>query len=284
MRAASRTSTPLMLALALALFACTEGGEDGGEADTAAAGNVAAALDSSSELSRLVVPLEASADLGGLLPDLARARKVQNAITAFRALVANPLCVEVSTDNATFLDVTFDRCRIALVLELEGSLRASVAIDATAGIPTGLVVSVTIPSLVLTGPLRSRRLSGELELRQAIPPLVSPVELDGELRFAPDGGAEVTASLGAEWTVTGDCVSFTGGAQLSGEPLGELGPIALSGEKVQGCREACPTSGSVELSYGPGKLLAWTYTGASAVSVIGPRGKRVEVPLACGSS
>jgi hypothetical protein len=284
MRAARRTSAHLALALALALGlalgACVEDPADGG--DTLAAGNVAAALDAGGELSRLVVPLEASADLGLLDPTAARARKVQNAIDAFRALVADPACVKVTTDNLTYLDVTFDRCRIALLLSLDGSLRASVAIEVAGVTPVGVVGSVTIPSLVLTGPLRSRRLSGELELHHRISPLGAPVELDGELRVSPDGAGELSLSLGAAWTVTGDCVSLTAGAELSGAPLGELGPIALSGEGVRVCRNACPTAGSVELSYGRGALLAWTYTGASTVSVIGPRGKRVEVPLACG--
>ena len=289
MRAARRTSARLAppaaaavaAALALALAACTDGGGDSAEDDAAAAGNVAAALDSGGELSRLVVPLQASSDLGVLGPAAARARKVQSAITAFRGLVANPLCVTVVTDTLTFLDVTFDGCRVGLVFTLDGSLRAGVAIEATGGVPSGLVVAVTIPSLTLVGPRRTRRLAGELELRQAILPQGAPVEVDGDLRFAIDGGAELLLSLGAEWTVATDCVTLTGGAQLSGDGLGALGPIALSGERFQSCREQCPTAGSVELSYGLGSVLEWTYTGGSTVTVIGPRGKRVTVPLAC---
>jgi hypothetical protein len=285
MRADRQSSVPLplLLALALALPACS-GGDDGESDDALAAGDVAAALDSGSELSRLVVPLEASADLGGLLPDAARARKIQNAILAFRALVASPLCVRVATDSVTFLDVTFDRCRIGLLFTLDGSLHAGVAIEVTGGLPSALVVSVNVPSLALAGPLRSRQLSGAFELRQAISPLATPVELSGDLRFVNDAGAELALSLGAEWTVVNSCVTFTGGAQLSGDLPGALGPIALSGERVQSCRDQCPTAGSVELSYGRGTLLAWTYTGASTVEVRGPRGKRVEVPLACGGS
>lgn len=279
MSAADRHAAWLALVLVPALVACTE--DDGGDG-ALATDTVAAALDASSELSRLVAPLEASPDLGGLVPDVARALKIQNAIGSFRALVADPACVEVATDNLTFLDVTFERCRIALVLALDGSLRAGLAIEAAAGLASRLVVAVTIPGLVLDGPRRSRRLSGELELRQAIPPLGAPVELAGELGFAADGGAERRLAFGAESVVTGTCVSFTGAGQISGDQLGELGPIALSGQQIQGCRDQCPTSGSVELSYGRGTLLAWTYTGAEIASAIGPRGKRVEVPLGCG--
>lgn len=288
MRAARRTSRCLAYALALACALTACHGEDGdgdGDAsggDALAVRQVAAALDAGGVLSRLVVPLEASADLALLGPDVARVRKIQNAITAFRALATDPTCMRVETDGATYLDLTFDACRIASVLTLDGALRASVAIEAAGGTPTGVAVSMRVPRLVLTGPLRSRQLSGELTLRQQIAPPGAPVELDGELQYAVDGDALVTASIGAAWKVTGDCVSITAGAQLSGERLGALGPIALSGEDIQRCRDECPTAGSVELSYGRGKLLAWTYTGADTAIVIGPRGRRAEVSLACG--
>lgn len=278
---------PAWLALSLALAACSDGdggGDGGGGDDALAAGNVAAALDAGSELSRLVVPLEASADLGGLTADAARIRKIQNAITAFRALATNPLCVRVATDTLTFLDVTFDQCRVALVFTLDGSIHAGIAVEVAGGLPSALVTSVTVGSLVLTGPLRTRQLAGAFELRQAIPPAAAPVELSGDLRFVNDAGAELALSLGAAWTVANSCVTFTGGAQLTGDLPGAVGSIALSGEGVQSCRDQCPTAGSVELSYGRGTLLAWTYTGASTVEVEGPRGKRALVPLACGGS
>jgi len=270
---------------ALALAACTDDG-DSAEDDTAAAGHVAAALDSGSELSRLFVPLQASSDLGGLGPDAARARKVQAAAIAFLALVTRPLCVTVMTDSLTYLEVTFDRCPVGLVFTLDGTLRAGVAIEAAGGVPSAVVATVAMRELTLTGPQRTQRLDGEVELRQRISPQGAPAELPaeliGELRYSVDSEPELALSFGTEWTVVNDCVTLTGGAQLSGEALGPLGPIALSGDRVQSCRGQCPTAGTVELSYGHGSLLEWTYTGASTVSVIGPRGKRVEVPLACG--
>jgi hypothetical protein len=271
----------LCLALAFAPGACAGDDEERAD-DTLAADHVATALDSSSELSRLVVPLEVSGNLG---PDaiLARQRKVMEAAAAFDALDGIRDCVDVATDNATYVDVTFRSCLIAF-LTFDGRLRADVAIDPPVGLPSRVVVTVTLTDLTLTGPLRSRRLDGEVVLRHAILPLGSPVELEGELQVAPDGGPALTASLGAAWTVNDGCVTLTGGAQLSGAPLGELGPIVLSGERIQGCRNQCPTSGSVELSYGAGKLLGWTYTGADVATVIGPRGKRVEVALPCGGS
>ncbi|HWO18151.1 MAG TPA: hypothetical protein VNO30_05225 [Kofleriaceae bacterium] len=283
MRAARSTSLWLAAALACALTACVGGGDDDdeGERDAQAVGQVATALDAGGELSRLLVPLEASADLGLLGPDVARVRKVQSAITAFRALVANSTCLGVATDGATFLDLTFNACRIAFVLTLDGALHAGVAIEAVGGTPSAVVVSLSSPGLSLAGPVRTRRMAGELTLRHPIRQLGAPVELDAELQVSADDDAPVTASLGAAWTVSGDCVTITAGAQLSGELLGSLGPIALSGDGVQRCREECPTAGSVELSYGRGKLLAWTYTGAGTAIVMGPRGKRVEVPLAC---
>jgi hypothetical protein len=285
MRAADRTgarlASALVAALALAFAACSDDASADGEAeDVLATGGGATALEASTELSRLFVPLEASADLAMLGPDAARARKVQDAATAFRGLVTDPACVTVTTDAATYLDVAFERCRLALLLTLDGSLHAGVAIEAAGGVPSRVVASVTIQGLVLTGPLRTRRLSGALELRQVIQPQGAPVEVEADLGLAGDAGT-VALRLAGERTVDGECVTLTGGAQLSGEPLGELGPIALSGQQVRRCRDACPVSGSVELSYGRGTLLAWTYTGAETASVIGPRGKRIEVLLPC---
>jgi hypothetical protein len=288
MRTSPRTRVSFALALALALAAallgCTDGDDDedqDGVDHAFAASQVAGALDAGGELSRLVVPLEASADLGLLGPDAARARKVQNAINAFRALVLNSSCVSVVTDNLTYLDVKFDRCRIALVFTLDGTLRASVAIETSGVTPVGIAVSIK-PNLTLTSPVRTRFLAGEVALRQRITAFGAPVEFEGDLRFSPDGGPELAMSLDAAWQVNGDCVTLTSGAQLSSERLGELGPIALSAEGFKACRNQCPTAGSIELSYGRGALLAWTYTGASTVTVRAPRGKRVEVPLACG--
>jgi hypothetical protein len=281
-KTSARLAFASVLALAFALGACP--GDDDTEAqDELAASHVAAALESGGVLARVVVPLEASVDLGGLNPDQARVAKILSARDSFRAL--NPLCVQVATDLLTYVDVQFDRCRIlplALGVTIDGSLRAELSVEPAGGLAGRLVVSVRIASLEVTGPRRSRRLSGEFQLRHTIPPQGAPVEFTGELQSADETGAAVAVSLGASWKVDNGCVTFNGGAHLEGDLLGALGPIALSGEQIQTCRNQCPTAGSVELAYGSGSLLVWTYTGADTVTLIGPRGKRVEVALACG--
>jgi hypothetical protein len=283
MSAARRTAIWLLLALS----ACSgdDGPPDDGGDGARAVRSVADALDSGSELSRLVAPLQARAGLEGMTPDAARAAKIADAVASFGLLFGNPTCMTVATTPAS-LDVTFTRCRFALfpLFTLDGALHAGVTIEAVGGVPSRLEVAVRIPSLALAGPLLSRRLAGELELRQAIPPQSAPVEFEGALEYMNDGSAELALSFGAAWTVKDDCVTFTGGAQLSSELLGELGPIALSGDDIQSCRDKCPTAGAVELSYGRGKVLEWMYTGADSVSVRGPRGTQLEVALPCSGA
>jgi hypothetical protein len=266
--------------VAVALAGC---GETAPTTDDAQASErVAGAFDSSSELARLVVPLQASSDLAGMTESAARTQHITNASMAFKNLVANPACVRITTDSATFLDVAFDRCRIAIIFTLDGSLHAGVAIEAPGGMPSAVVTSVTSPGLTFKGPLHGITLSGDFELRHPIPPGSAPVQLTGELGFVNDTGDELTLSTSAEWVVANNCVTFAGGAQLTGNVLAELGPIALSGEQIQSCRNQCPSAGHVELSYGRGTLLAWTYTGAKTAQVIGLHGKTIEVALPCG--
>lgn len=270
------------LALALALAACD--GEGGGATDDAvAAGSVAETLESGGELTRLILPLQASAELVGQAPAAALALQLLRAQEAFTR--QNPACV-TATIGAASLDVRFDGCRVPplplpALFTADGSLHAELSIEAPGGVASRMVVAVTIPGIEVTG-LRTRRLSGAFELRQAISATGAPLELEGELGLVRADGAELALYLGAELEpAAAGCVIFTGGAKVSGEPLGPLGPIALSGDAVHRCRNECPTSGSVELSYGMGKLLAWTYTGGDTALVTGPRGKRLEVLLPC---
>jgi hypothetical protein len=281
MRAALPTAAGLALALALA--ACNGGGEDGDGAF--AAGNVAETLDSGSVLPRLLSPLEVDGDLVGQLPDVARMLKIQGARQAFERM--NPSCVTV-TSGPSYLEVSFASCRIPplplpLLFTVDGSLRAEISVEAVGGLASRVVIAVTIPGLAVIGPLRSRQISGTLQLRQQIAAGPVPVELDGELGIVIEG-APLGVSLAAAWTLDGatGCVTFSGGAELAGEALGALGPIALSGDAIHRCRSQCPASGYVELSYGRGELLIWTYTGADTVLARGPRGRRIEVPLPCG--
>ena len=246
--------------------------------DTRAAAQVASAFDSTGELARLVQPLEASPDLT-TTPDAPT--QVNAARTAFRALVANPnLCTTIVT-TANSIDVTFRNCIVALVFRLDGSLHADVQVDATA-----VTTTVATPGLTLASADFSQSVAGNFVLRQPFNQQAMPVELDGAMQFANSMGKDLALSLSSQWTVTRmdakTCVDFTGGAEMSGSTLGELGPISLAGDSIKSCRDECPTSGHVELSYGAGNLLVWNYNGSKTTTVSGPHGKTVVIELTCG--
>lgn len=282
MRLATRT------ALAFALGAC--GHEPESADDSTASQRVAAAVDGSSELARLLVPLQAGTDLP---PDVAgaKSRQIADTLAAFGALVQNKAqCLQTSSD-ANSLDVTFTRCRIAFVFTLDGHLHAAIDIEAPAGTPIAVIAEVSSEGMTLTGPARTFTLAGSFSLRHGLPPTGQPVEFAGEVTIGDNSEPALTISATAQWTVVKDpaggdaptCVRFTGGAELTGTVLKKLSPIALSGDGITACRNQCPTAGDVELSYGRGNLLTWSYDGSPDVVVQAPRGKTFDVTLPCGS-
>lgn len=277
----ARTARSLSVAAlaAFALGACTDE-----SVDQLAAGQVAETLDSNNELSRILAPLEASPDLVGLGPATALTLQLLRAKDAF--VQQNPGCVTVAVTGAA-MDISFDGCRIpplpfAAQFTADGSLRAELSIEAAGGLAVRLVVSVTIPGIDLTGPFRTRRIEGSISISQVISLAREPTQLDGDVALELDDGTHLGMELSLAYRadVLG-CVDLTGGARLTGDALGEAAPISLSGEGVRRCRNQCPMRGDVELSYGRGELLAWTYTGQETATVTGPRGKRFELPLPC---
>jgi hypothetical protein len=265
----------LTISAALAVVACTT--DDPGDSEDAAE-TVASAVESSSELARLTAPLQATPDLQGLPPPQAIQQKIDDAASKFRLLVANDGCLAIAT-TPTSIAVTFTACRFALVFRIDGSLSASVGFELDGiGRPAVLVLHLASPGLVVVGPLRSRRLAGDFTLRHPVAG-VAPVIADVQLDFDNDAGAALALSAHAEWTIAGSCATVTGGGQITGTAFGA---VAIAERDVHACRNTCPDAGTVELSFGRGELLRWAYTGAGTASVIGPRGRALEVPLACG--
>lgn len=263
--------------VALALAGCADDA-DPTPLDTQASEHVAAAVVSTAELARLVQPLEASPDLM-TTPDAPT--QIAAADTAFRALVANPgLCLTITTTSSTIRAV-FRNCLVALVFRLNGELNASVVVANNT-----VESTVSTLGLTLSSTAGSSTLAGTFVLRQPIPTGSAPVEFEGDVEFSNSAGGELTLLLAAQWTVTRvgerSCVDLTGGAELSGNILGELSPISLAGDGVRVCRNECPSAGHVELSYGRGELLVWDYDGTDTTTVIGPRGKTLDVALSCG--
>ena len=56
-----------------------------------------------------------------------------------------------------------------------------------------------------------------------------------------------------------------------------LGDIVVSVKDLRQCQDRCPESGTVNLAYGAGKILEWTYTAESVVELA--RSVGVEMPI-----
>jgi hypothetical protein len=263
-----------LLVLAATLVAC--GGDDTTAEDTKASQQVAGAFDSVGELARLVQPLEASPNLM-MTPD--SQTQVNAADLAFKNLVGNDTGCMTIVKSMTTIDVTFRNCPIALIFRLNGSLHAGVVVAAGS-----VTTDVSTPTLTLSGPGGSRSVSGAFTLVQPIG-INMPVEFGGGVMFSASTGETLGLSVDAQWFVnrigTKTCVNFTGGAELTGNVLGELAPISLAGEEIKACRDECPTDGHVELSYGAGNVLVWDYIGGNQATVHGPNGNTITVTLPC---
>ena len=272
------------LVIALAIIGCGADDGDTTEQDTLSTKQTASAVDSGGNLARLMVPLQADSRLFGLNPPEAVARKIADASADLRSRVTNLGCIAINTDSLTYLDVTFDQCGIFLVGTLDGNISVRLVVEP--GPPSRLVLSIGSEGLTLTTPQHVFSLRGLFELRQDIlaDATPAPVEFDGDIHFTTDGNPTLDLTAFATWTTANNCVELTGGANLSGNALGAIAPIALSAERVQRCDDQCPTGGDIELSWGTGNLLGWTYDGDATVTVTGPRGKRLDVTLPCGGA
>jgi hypothetical protein len=282
----SAVSRPFALLLSTACLvcpvACSEPDQTAVD-DELATVQVASALDGTGDVARLVKPLEATTDLGGLLEAETRAQKIADAIAAFETAASPAGCLSVETDGSTYIELTYDGCRTLLgLVTITGGLLATLEIEGDL-LPTAIVFEVSSDGLTWQGPLRATTLSGAFRTRHPIA-ADQPVEYTGDLDFSRDDGATLSVSSDATWTVTGACVvDLDGSAHLSGSVVEHIAPVGLSATGVARCRQECPTTGAVQVAYGRGNLLAWSYTGADQAEVTGPQGKQVTVELPCAS-
>ncbi len=101
-------------------------------------------------------------------------------------------------------------------------------------------------------------------------------------------GRIITADTEATLTASGDdeeCLTLDLGSRLQIQPEddldAEVGDIYVSTRGFSSCEARCPTDGEVDLSYGAGNLLRWTYDGDARVTVTGPRGRSLSSRLEC---
>jgi len=276
-RAVARLSSVSVLLL-VAAVGCGQEDDD----DQLAAEQVTAAVEAGADLARLIQPLDGDDRLLGLTaPEVVR-QKIVDAIDGYRSAFTRPDCVTFDTDDATFLELFFDDCSAPLgLITLDGSLRAELAIDLdNVGQPLSLTFGIGTDRLEIGTPKRLIEIAADYQTTHALAGS-APVQFLGELHVNELGETlDVTAE--ASWSVADGCVTLDAGAQIGGTAVRGLGTISASIAGLSRCRDECPSSGDALVSYGTGTFLKWSYDGSDVVSVFGPQGKQLDVPLSCG--
>lgn len=278
------------------LVACgTE--DDDGDGDIAAE-QAAASLSANVDLAGVSNFFKSSRELRQLPVEDARGRALSDVINAIEALVALLDCLDVETDDRTYVEVFFDQCRVGPfgLVRLDGSIRAELGFETVPCGPAECPVAVSFE--LSTG--RFDISSGQVGLEIAGSWLIrdplddtEPMSSTGGLvlttRLGGNQGASLSMSSTASWSIDdNDCFSLTSESQVTINAMPEnpdsvdtLGTIVASVEGLERCNRECPSKGSVHVAYGAGQVLGWTYTGADTVTVTGPGGRQFQVVLPC---
>lgn len=223
----------------------------------------------------------------------ARARAVELLRLRLEALNLIDCRTTVMADgDAGTLHALSDRCRIGLI-GLDGELDARVEIE-TAPCARGECPSAVVWTLdqfdLEIGPDLARRphFSGPVTLRDPVDPSLPMSWTTGE-DFTIENRFGVFDSIShASWTVDADdCVTMQLESRLQrldgdadDDNDREIGTLVLSVAGLQRCPATCPTAGDVQLAFGRGAVLQWSY-GGRTVEVQGPRGLHLRKTLAC---
>jgi hypothetical protein len=282
------------IALSFSLLGACVATEDEDDRGDVAAEQAAASLSASTDLADISNFFKSSRDLTELSVELARTRALSDVIGALEDLVAAVDCLGIDTDNRSYVEVFFDDCGVGLLglVRLDGSLRAELGFDTE---PCG-VLECPVAVYFELSTVRFEIYSGQAGLEIAGNWLIrdplddaEPMSSSGALVITTRRGASLSMSSSASWRIDGNqCLSLTAESQLSINALPEgaegaegLGTIAASVQGLERCRQECPTKGSVQVAYGAGQVLGWSYTGADTVVVTGPGGRELQVVLPC---
>ena len=282
---ARRLPIPALVVLLLAAAGCVP--EDEGAGDVAAA-ETSAAVAASMDLVGVSGSFEVSEALGLLPVRLARAQALEDAVQAMVGSVRDAACLTVDTDQESFVEVTFDACPAGLLRlrEIDGSLRAELDFEtAPCGLdecPVAARFTLSTPRLRMGARFGERfvEMAGSWSLRDAVA-AAEPTTWDAGLMISNHLGGSLAMSSRAAWVTSDQCTTVDLDAELTVAGGDEVGTIVTAAREVTRCAGACPSSGTVQVAYGLGDILAWTYTGEDTVIARGPRGQRVEMVLPC---
>jgi len=287
------------LALAFALGCDPGGGEDGElrRLDTIVADRSARAVGNKTNLASLAELLfSAPPSLVGLDPTAARTEAVAELVARLGGIDFQDCTPQITSDPlAGSVDAVFDDCR-AGPFRVQGDAHATVAIEA-APCDGGECASALLWTLhdfdVLVGPDDARpHFTGDVVLRDEIRPLSQP---QVPMSWTTQPGFAITNPLGvfetishASWTVdAGRCVDMRMESRLeridedAQDPHRRIQTIVVAVDGLRRCPLRCPEAGDVQISFGAGALLEWSYENGDTVEVVAPGGQRFSQALAC---
>ncbi len=269
--------------------------EDVAERDARAVAHGAGTLDTSPRFAHLgaLFALNATADItdaDALRRDAVRIVRDRLAITF--ALVG--CAADIDSDQERTLSLRLEGCRLLLWdldADLEGTVRVETSSCEAGECPTAVVWDLDItdiasglldfPKVRFSGPaeVRAPVTMGEAMQWQTFPGFVTQTRIG--LRFD-------TLSTASWIRDENDCITLDVGARLSLESLDNelderIGDVVLATRGLQRCPGRCAHAGQVQLTFGAGQVLGWTYEGAGRVRVRGPQGREVEVQLPCAA-
>lgn len=249
----------------------------------------ASAESSHHDLMKMANAIGVSEDAAAVPSDEVLARIFSDARLGVMASVESPTCLTIDSDESTYIDVQYDDCQqrwgIAI---LNGGWRAEIGLetepcDAGECLRAGSF-GFAIDEFTVSGPGGRvwAETSGSFRVRDPVDPAeFSTYEADTS--FTNAEGSTLASSLDASWLVDdASCYYLDFDGQLSLSDGDDLGVIASSGRGIVRCPDACPSEGTIRLSYGAGAILQWSYDGSPEVVVSGPRGSEAVVALPCG--
>lgn len=287
----------LALAVALAVVGCDVDGDDADEVELVdlVATRSADAVSAKANLARLGEVFAGEAALATMTEAEARARAVELLELRLRGLeLADCDPVVVADPVAGTIAAELADCRVGL-LRMDGEMQATVAIELSpcdAGeCPSAVTWTLQPLDLQIGAGLFRPRLRGTVTLHDPVD-AAQPMSWSTGDDFVLENrlGTFATRST-ASWRM--DAARCVVGMQLEARldriPADgaretridrDIGTIVVSAQGVDRCPARCPTAGSVQLAFGRGRVLGWTYADEE-LDVLAPGGAHFAASLDC---
>lgn len=212
-----------------------------------------------------------------------------------------PDCLDIETDMTSYIEVDgVDAC-LHLDLEVRGSIRGEASLVTEPCGVTDCAVAVHWRFQAEGLQIIHKDNQWFESTFDGVVDLLAPLDDEADLQWTSDRSLSLDLGIGtysvqseAAWSIeTGQCLQLDYDAELALLELDEsfdpelqehVDDIFLSAHGIRRCGSACPTAGSVVLSYGGGQLLRWSYApdGRAEVEIEAPGGNSLLYELPCG--